>query len=438
MSFLFVIYSCKKNEEKSNLLYNIINNRIPNCKCFILNGEPGLERDYKIVDDKYLLVKCGDYYENLSEKSICLFRAVKSAFPNVKGIFKVDDDIIPNINKINEMISLINSVEIDYLGNDCTIPHKFYSKDHFNKCSNPKYNTKKIVISGRYITGPLYYVSMKSIKALANSMVDYNYYFFEDNMVGYFLRMNNIYPYAYKTYHDNLDYINNTIQNIRFKILYIRLQGGLSEQLFQVSAAYEIAKKYHMVLILLYGRFDKNATEWCKTIFNKFNSIPYESLNRNKLIVYNEEGYNPNIITQNSNYLLEGYFQDKNYINPTEAIQLYKNKEISIRLMKKYNVLTQSYFIYVSSYHDNHEYYKNAIEAILKYDSTAHFYILGNDIEIFENIHKTLVEELDVLDSLYFMSLCLKGGICGNNKISEWGGILNRNNKKMLFTPAKN
>jgi len=165
MSFLFVIYSCKKNEEKSNILYNIINNRIPNCRYFILNGEPGLETGYKIVDDKYLLVKCGDNYENLSEKSICLFRAVKSAFPNVKGIFKVDDDIIPNINKINEMISLINSVEIDYLGNVCTIPDNFYSKDHFNKCANPKYNTKKIVISGRYITGPLYYVSMKSIHA---------------------------------------------------------------------------------------------------------------------------------------------------------------------------------------------------------------------------------------------------------------------------------
>jgi len=404
-----------------------------------LNGEPGLETGYKIVDDKYLLVKCGDNYENLSEKSICLFRAVKSAFPNVKGIFKVDDDIIPNINKINEMISLINSVEIDYLGNVCTIPDNFYSKDHFNKCANPKYNTKKIVISGRYITGPLYYVSMKSITALANSVVDYDYYFFEDNMVGYFLRMNNILPYAYKTYHDNLDYINNTIQNIRFKILYIRLQGRLSEQLFQVSAAYEIAKKYNMILILLYDRFDKTATEWCKTIFNKCNSIPYESLNRNNLIVYNEEGYNPNIITQNSNYLLEGYFQDKNYINPTEAIQLYKNDEISIRLMKKYNLLTQSYFIYVEyDDTDKHEYYKNAIESILKNDSTAHFYILGNDIEIFENIHKTLVEELDALDSLYFMSLCLKGGICGNNKISEWGAILNRNNKKIVICPEGN
>jgi hypothetical protein len=404
-----------------------------------LNGEPGLETDYKIVDDKYLLVKCGDYYENLSEKSICLFRAVKSAFPNVKGIFKSDDDIFPNIKKMNEIIALINSVDIDYLGNICTIHNDVYSGFHFNKCSNPKYNTERIVKSGRYAAGPLYYVSMKSMTALSNSVVDYDYYFFEDNMVGYFLRMNNIYPYAYKTYNDNVDYFVNNIQNERYKYLYIRLQGGLGEQLFQVSAGYEIAKKNNMVLILLYDRLDENTTEWYKTIFNKFNYMPYESLNINNLIVYMEQGYNPNIITQYSNYLLEGYFQDKNYINPTEAIKLYRNDEISFRLMKKYNLLTQSYFIYVSSYDDTiYEYYKNAIESILKKDSKAHFYILGNDIEIFENINKTIVEGLDALDSLYFMSLCLKGGICGNNKISEWGAILNRNNKKIVICPEGN
>ena len=440
MSFLFVIYSCKKNQEKSNLLYNLINNRIPNCKCFILNGEPGLETDYKIVDDKYLLVKCGDYYENLSEKSICLFRAVKSAFPTVKGIFKSDDDIFPNIKKMNEIIALINSVDIDYLGNICTIHNDVNSGFHFNKCSNNKYNTERIVKSGRYAAGPLYYVSMKSITALSNSVVDYDYYFFEDNMVGYFLRMNNIYPYAYKTYNDNIDYFDNNIQNEHYKYLYIRIQGGLGEQLFQVSAAYEIAKKYNMVLILLYDRLDETNKDWCKTIFNKFNSMPYESLSRNNLIVYNEKGYNPNIITQYSNYLLEGNFQDKNYINPTESIQLYRNDEISFRLLNEYNLLTQSYFIYVTSLDiDKHDYYKKGIDAILKKDNKAHFYILGNDIEqlkldeIFENIHKTIVEGLNELDSLYFMSLCLKGGICGNNKISEWGSTLNRNNNKIVI-----
>jgi hypothetical protein len=402
-----------------------------------LNGKPNLEIDYKIVDDKYLLVKCGDYYENLSEKSICLFRAVKSAFPHIKGIFKIDDDIIPNIEKLNELILLINRINVDYLGNVSIIPYDYYVKDHYNKCSNPKYNIPKIVKKCEYATGPLYYVSMKSITILANSIINYDEYFFEDTMVGYCLKMNNISPFPYKTYRDNLDYINNTIQNIRFKILYIRLQDGLSEQLFQVSAAYEIAKRHNMILILLY---DKD--EWYKSIFNKFNSIPYESVIKEDIVVYIEKSnvYDTNIITQNMNYLLEGHFQNKNYINETEVKQLYKNDEISFSLMRKYSLLTQSYFIYVSDYHnDINEYYKNGIEQILEKDSKAHFYILGNDIKllksdkIFENIHKTFVEELDTLDSLYFMSLCLKGGICGNNKISEWGAILNRNNKKIVI-----
>ena len=307
MSFLFIIYSCKKNTKKSNLLYNLINNRIPNCKCFILNGEPDLDTDYKIIDDKYLLVKCGDYYENLCEKTICLCKAIKSAFPNVKGILKSDDDIFPNIKKMNELIKLINNNDIDYLGRICNITEDYLNDyHHYNKCSNSSYNTEKIAKSCKYAAGPLYYVSMKSITILANSVVDYNYYFYEDNTVGYFLKQHNIYLYEYYTYSDrNTDYLNNNIQNEHYKFLYIRLQSDLDEQLIQVSQAYKISKKHNMFLILLYNSDSDNMNHWYESIFNY---MFYKNLNRTNLIVYNKSKnyeYNPNIITQNSNYLLE-------------------------------------------------------------------------------------------------------------------------------------
>ena len=167
--YLIIIYSCKKNREKSNFLYNLIINRLNNCKIYILNGDKELENDYEIIDNKYLLIKCGDYYENLCQKSITLFKTIKTAFPNITGVFKCDDDIIPNITKLNELISFIeNNNNINYLGNKNTLNNDHESIWHYNKCSDNKYNVPKKIKKCVHASGPLYYVSMVSINILIN------------------------------------------------------------------------------------------------------------------------------------------------------------------------------------------------------------------------------------------------------------------------------
>ena len=44
------------------LLYNLLINRLENCKCYILNGDKNLDCSHKILDDKYLIINCGDNY----------------------------------------------------------------------------------------------------------------------------------------------------------------------------------------------------------------------------------------------------------------------------------------------------------------------------------------------------------------------------------------
>ena len=98
---LFIIYSCKKKLDLSEQLYDMVNDKLKNCKVFLMYGDESISEEFKIIDNKYLVLKVPDYYENLREKTIQMFSAVENAFPNVKGCFKCDDDIIPCIKSLN-------------------------------------------------------------------------------------------------------------------------------------------------------------------------------------------------------------------------------------------------------------------------------------------------------------------------------------------------
>jgi hypothetical protein len=214
MNFVFIIYSCKKYKEKSDRLYHLLKNRLEHCECYIIFGDTQLASDYEIIEDKYIALKCGDHYENLSEKSMTLFKVIDQLFPSITGIFKCDDDIVPNISKLNELIHFINeNKDIQYLGNVLTNQGSTDFRCHYNKCSSDTYNVPMVTPPCKFATGPLYYVSKKSIEILA--AYNRNLIIAEDIMVGYVLEQNKIDAVYYKTYYDHIqDYDKGCVQNI--------------------------------------------------------------------------------------------------------------------------------------------------------------------------------------------------------------------------------
>ena len=65
-----------------------------------LNGVEKLKTNYCIVNDKHLLIKCRDNYEDLCQKTLYMTKSVTSLFPDISGLFKIDDDIIPNLTHL--------------------------------------------------------------------------------------------------------------------------------------------------------------------------------------------------------------------------------------------------------------------------------------------------------------------------------------------------
>lgn len=448
---LFIIYSCKKNKDRHELLYNLLINKV-NAKIYIVYGDINIKNDYEIKD-KYIILKCDDNYEYLSNKTLMLLNFAKQF--KIKHLFKCDDDIIPNINKLNKVIEYVKDNDIDYLGNCISILKNFMGIDHYNKCSKTTMifeksnNTPKLVHACKFAPGPLYYLNEKSINIM-NQNIDTSKFFYEDIMVGYHLNKDNIFPCDMNLYNDHFSNDTNIHNNKnKYKLIYLYLHGRLANMLFQISAGYMLSKKHNMGLILI----SNNVSIENKYILDNFNSIEMKHVK--DYILYKESRCfeYENIITQNKNYLLYGYFQNKKYEFDEKLYDYFINKEIIETLKQSYN-FENSCFIHVrrgdylndsnkKMYEMDDNYYIDAIKYIneLRSDTGVHFYIISDDIEFckkyeaFNNINKTFVE-LNTLETLCFMTLC-SDCICANSSFSGWGGKLNKSESKIIVVPKR-
>ena len=185
--YLFIIYSCKKNLENANMQYKyLLAKGLVGYKIFIIYGDDLGSSEFKI-SDKYLILNVADDYYSLNKKTIALLNVVNKLFPNIKGMLKCDDDIIPNINHLNNFISSEKIKTIEYCG------YYLNNKDNHTYFFNYKPTMPTTLPIVQYCGGPLYYLSKKSINIFKNAN-DIIMHIAEDVMVGVTLNKFGIYP----------------------------------------------------------------------------------------------------------------------------------------------------------------------------------------------------------------------------------------------------
>ena len=460
MDFAFIIYSCKKNLNKADLLYSLLKGRLNHCSFYIIYGDPELETDYSMVDDKYIVLKVGDAYEDLYHKTIAVFRTVLKIFPYVRGCFKCDDDVIPHLGDLNNHIDYILRKNPEYSGQN-VFHQETYATFHYDKIIASEYKRPIWVPNCNYCPGPLYYLGKSALLKFENKQPDFH--LFEDVMVGMHLYVNGIYP-------DNVPLLNRediSVHNVNNKhvFLFVLLHGRLGNHLFQVCSAYGMAKQSGRKLIIigdeflppvfLKGLLQDDALYICKNDINYLALPRYDETNEQDSSI-NCFICDPNIVNSfgKDPGLLYGYFQNEKYFSDykTDILRFLKNDEISARLLSSYPALKNSYFIHVRrGDYVNHPlyvidydyYYKTAVFYILDKDPGAHFFIVSDDIEycksypVFSNLNCTFIDNLDSLNTLYFISHCSNGGICCNSSFSWWGSYLNEREDKTVIMPKK-
>jgi hypothetical protein len=473
--YIFVIYSCKKNLSYSNNIYNLLKNKLEKCKIFIIYGDTTIKTNYKIIHN-FIILNVKDDYDNLNYKTIELIKTINTIYPNVKGIFKCDDDIIPNINHLNTFINsdIINT--IDYCGRFSCFTK---TKTHFEIKLQKEINIPIV----KYCGGPLYYLNKNSLDIFKNMIENKNIIMHEceDIMIGLNLNSNNVFPYDYNLYSDTendidkISYHNHNsgrerdikiFNNIDNNYLIIELQGGLGNQLFQIGTALGYCEKYNKNLILSKNHIIQNTHQTFEKTINVIKILfPYIKIVNNlctdKYYKINETAedtfkYNPiynDTISTVDNILLKGYFINFKYfpeiyncsINPTNSMSKYIDK------LDNFN---NTYFIHIrlGDYVNNNfyniklsEYYTYCINKIKEQNNNARFIICtneyGNNLDNYINNFPKDIEYIiqdknnDELDTLYIISSC-KGGICSNSSLSLIGSYFQKNkDKNYIYMP---
>jgi len=228
------------------------------------------------------------------------------------------------------------------------------------------------------------------------------------------------------------------------KFVSVHLQGGLGNQLFQLSFLDYFSKKTGRMpsLTTLYSpRTVHSSTNYFETIFKNWAKMFITGVGYYRISEEGTDLRNPSSIDnrfENVDVIFDGYFQDYRVMGNIED-KLIFNTDI----LSEYPDIQDKFFIHVrggdyleptKELHnvDLSRYYQKCLE-ICKGEQ---FVVFTNDTAY---AHKLLGSNFPIInesevDTLYLMSKC-KGCICANSSFSWWGAYLNPN--RPIYMPSK-
>ena len=233
----------------------------------------------------------------------------------------------------------------------------------------------------------------------------------------------------------------------------VKLQGGLGNQLFQISAAYALAIENNDELVLdpnnhflpLQGR---NVSHYRDTILRKINFEENLKIDT----TYHEPNFSFNPIDYVKGQMLVGFLQSEKYFKKyaDEIRELFAIDDVTLLYIKeKHGKILQDLnsvsihvrrgdYLKLQNVHPvcDSKYYGSSIK---EFSPSSTFYVFSDDVEwcqeTFKHKRFKIIDENDII-SLYLMSMC-KDNIIANSSFSWWGAWLNRNDNKKVIAPQR-
>jgi len=189
IEYILLIMNCQKydfkriKQKETWLNYS---NICPINLYFHVIGNNNLENNYLIdYENNILYIKVEDDYINLPKKVIRAYEIIICNFPNIKYIFKTDDDQnLINKNYFNILINILNKKEpkVHYGGFIVDVKKNYLSKYYRIHSELPKHLP---VYKTKYVNGRFYFLTKEAISHLIYNKELIEKEFLEDYAIGY-------------------------------------------------------------------------------------------------------------------------------------------------------------------------------------------------------------------------------------------------------------
>ena len=230
-----------------------------------------------------------------------------------------------------------------------------------------------------------------------------------------------------------------------------RLNGGLGNKLYQIAAAYSLAKDNSDVCAFNFNdhvvKQGRSACDYRNNVLKKVNEITgyWEPE-----YFYKEPSASYKEIPYHENMLLNGYFQSEKYFmnHVKEVIDLFTDELLIEYLKDRYDFkdslsvhIRRGDYCGVSTCRPlSLNYYERALFAVDNNIGVRTIYIFSDDIEwcreIFKDKRIRFITGAEDYMDFYMMSLC-KYNIIANSTFSGWASILNVNPDKIVIAPRQ-
>jgi hypothetical protein len=231
--------------------------------------------------------------------------------------------------------------------------------------------------------------------------------------------------------------LQGLLGNIMFQIAAVKSHCDRRGYSLEFSGFNDIPRNYPGKDLRLLSLYPYTIFSNLNNEFNFKSSIERKQINEDNGLFQNLD------FIEAGNYLLQGYFQNKNLFGKHEAQSYFKFDKITIpdqidKMLRNENCVSvhvrRTDYLHVSQVLPSLgvNYYNNALDEIKNYDKILFF---SDDIswckENFKMNNSHFVEENELV-SLKIMQYC-QSNVIANSTFSWWGAFLNNNNNQVVM-----
>lgn len=214
---IILIVSCQKYLKLRVELFKLNRNYYNNWKVIYVVGDFSMKKNYELVNDNFLYIKCEDSYIHLLKKVSLSLKYVYELFEIKQGILRCGDDLVFSVSSLVKFLNSEN--KHDYYGqatyekegeyftdpdkDEIKLKHDNFMLDYYinheSDFQNAQHGLENMSLSVLknmtlipdivYAYGIVYYVSNNACKTIVDFMesINYNVFYYEEK--------SNSYPY---------------------------------------------------------------------------------------------------------------------------------------------------------------------------------------------------------------------------------------------------